>query len=236
MNFLTAHWYDLIMLNYVIPQDMVKEYLPRHCLVDIAGGETYASLILFEFADTRVAGIKWPGHTTFSEINLRLYVKRLDEDEDEVKRGVVFVQELVPKRLIALIANTFYGEPYRYTPIKRAVNPLKTGREIAYHWSNAYYLHIHSSDNWYAPAHDSHEAFIIEHYWGYTPIGDKTNEYAVKHPKWEVCQASIITSGIDFERMYGRKWAFLNETNPTSTFVAKGSPVSVSSKKILRSF
>ncbi|MEM8530463.1 MAG: DUF2071 domain-containing protein [Chloroflexota bacterium] len=231
MNFLTAQWYDLIMINYAIPQELVEAYVPHHCLIDIDSGETYASLVLFEFADTKVAGIKWPGHITFSEINLRLYVKRIDGNE--VRRGVVFVQELVPKRLIALIANTFYAEPYHYTPIKRAVNPLKVGREIAYHWSNTHYLHIHSSDDWYTPAQDSHEAFIIEHYWGYTPIGNKTNEYAVTHPRWEVCDASIITSGIHFEGMYGKKWAFLNDTTPTSTFVAKGSCVSVSSKRTL---
>ncbi|NOK59935.1 MAG: DUF2071 domain-containing protein [Chloroflexi bacterium AL-W] len=232
MKFLTAHWYDLIMINYAIPPDLVEKYLPRHCMVDVEGEETYASLVLFEFSNTKVAGIKWPGYTTFSEINLRLYVQRIDGDE--VRRGVVFVQELVPKRLIALIAHTFYAEPYRYAPIKRAVNTLKTGRELAYHWSNAYHLHIHSSDNWYTPAQNSHEAFIINHYWGYTPIGNKTNEYAVNHPQWDVCDAAMLASGVDFEAMYGSTWSFLNHTIPTSTFVAKGSDVSVSSKRILR--
>ena len=54
-----------------------------------------------------VLGVPWPGYRNFPEINLRFYVRRGDE------RGVVFVREFVPQRLVAWLARVFYNEPYR---------------------------------------------------------------------------------------------------------------------------
>ncbi len=51
-----------------------------------------------------------PGHTRFDEINLRYYVKRTVGDE--VRRGVVFVREIVPRRAVAIVANRLYNENY----------------------------------------------------------------------------------------------------------------------------
>ena len=52
-------------------------------------------------------GIPLPFHRNFEEVNLRFYVRSVE------KRGVVFVQELVPKRAVAFLANALYNEHYR---------------------------------------------------------------------------------------------------------------------------
>ena len=60
-------------------------------------------------------GISWPGYRNFPEWNLRFYVTEGD------RRGVCFVREFVPKRLIAWIARWIYNEPYRSAPMKMNV-------------------------------------------------------------------------------------------------------------------
>ena len=45
-------------------------------------------------------------HSNFEEVNLRFYVRR--QEGSEVRRGVVFIREMVPRRAIAFVARTFY--------------------------------------------------------------------------------------------------------------------------------
>jgi hypothetical protein len=67
----------------------------------------FVSMVMFDFLQTRVQGVRWPGCVNFPEINLRFYVRHAGQ------RGVCFVRELVPRRLIAWIARTIYNEPYQ---------------------------------------------------------------------------------------------------------------------------
>jgi uncharacterized protein YqjF (DUF2071 family) len=54
------------------------------------------SVVGFRFLDTRVLGVRVPWHSHFDEVNLRFYVRRRLPD-GELRRGVVFVRELVPR-------------------------------------------------------------------------------------------------------------------------------------------
>ena len=72
------------------------------------------------------------------------------------------------------------------------------------------------------------EEFIFERYFGFTKLAnDKTQEYQISHPKW--CTNKILTAQIncDFDSMYGKSFAFLNQQNPDSIVLAEGSSVSV---------
>jgi hypothetical protein len=78
------------------------------------------------------------------------------------------------------------------------------------------------------PEADSHGEFIIEHYWGYTKRGsDRTDEYKVEHPKWELFDAVNPEISVDFGETYGKEFAFLSDQKPYSVLLAKGSEVSV---------
>ena len=83
---------------------------PAGTELDFHDGQTFLSVVGFLFLDTRVIGLPIPLHRNFEEVNLRFYVRR--KSADEWRRGVVFVRELVPRRAIAFVARTFYGEPY----------------------------------------------------------------------------------------------------------------------------
>ena len=77
------------------------------------------------------------------------------------------------------------------------------------------------------PRAGSEEEFITEHYWGYTKQRDgSTIEYAVEHPPWRVWPATSVQYDCDVEAIYGQSFVpYLRE--PTSVFVADGSPVVV---------
>lgn len=224
-KFLTARWQDLIMANYEIAPEILQSRVPAGTALDFHNGKCYASLVAFMFLDTRVLGIPVPFHINFEEVNLRFYVRR--ETENEVRRGVCFVKEIVPRLAIATVARVFYGEPYEAWRMSHS----KTENELSYAWwkvGSTNRIKVRIGKNAGVPAENSHGEFIIEHYWGYTKRGaGRTDEYKVEHPKWELFEIKDYEIEADFGRLYGEEFAFLNDAKPASIFMAKGSEVSV---------
>jgi hypothetical protein len=76
------------------------------------------------------------------------------------------------------------------------------------------------------------EAFIFEHYFGYTRVNEhKTLEYGINHPSWKINQVIDHSIDCDFEQMYGSDFAFLNAQQPDNVILAEGSNVSVKWKR-----
>jgi len=121
-RFLKARWTNLLMLNYEVDAEILKPYLPAYTVIDVWQGKALVSMVGFLFEDTSVLGIKWPFHINFEEVNLRFYVRHFDGKE--WKRGAVFVSEIVPKYLIATIANKLYKEHYSALPMRHSIIPV----------------------------------------------------------------------------------------------------------------
>ena len=224
-KFLTAKWLDLVMANYSIEPSLLSESVPQGTDLDFWNGECYASLVAFKFFDTKVLGVPIPFHKNFLEVNLRFYVKR--EIENETKRGVVFVKEIVPRRAIALVARYAYDEPYETWKMWH----LESEGKLSYGWSKRNCenrITVEIGKNLGVPESDSHGEFIIEHYWGYTKRGlHRTDEYKVEHPKWELFDVNNARINVDFGKTYGEKYAFLSQRDPKSILLAKGSEIAV---------
>ncbi|MDH3491914.1 MAG: DUF2071 domain-containing protein [Acidobacteriota bacterium] len=231
-RFLTARWEDLIMANYAVDPSLIEELLPKGTEIDLFDGKCYVSLVAFRFVDTRVLGIPFPFHKDFEEVNLRFYVTR--DTGEEIRRGVVFVKEIVPKPLITFVARTLYGEPYETW----SMSHNKTASGLTYKWSDknsSNRLHIETGDNLGVPKAGSLEEFIIEHYWGYTKRGNRrTDEYRVAHPKWELFDINYVELDVDFEKCYGKRFGFMKDTEPDSILLAKGSEIEVFKGEKLR--
>jgi uncharacterized protein len=120
--FLTANWRYLAMLNYVVDPQLITPLVPAGTEIDFENGETFLSVVGFLFLDTRLLGLPIPLHRDFEEVNLRFYVRR--KSADTWRRGVVFIRELVPRRAIALVARTFYGENYIAVPMRYEIEHL----------------------------------------------------------------------------------------------------------------
>ncbi|HZH34640.1 MAG TPA: DUF2071 domain-containing protein [Pyrinomonadaceae bacterium] len=224
-KFLTARWQDLIMANYLVSPEILQNLVPCGTELDFWEGECYASLVAFKFIDTAVLGFRVPFHINFEEINLRFYVRR--EIAGETRRGVVFVKEIVPRRAICFVANALYGEKYEAW----RTGHKQTETSLAYFWSKGgcnNQIAVKFGENSGVPETDSHGEFIIEHYWGYTKRGtNRTDEYKVEHPKWELKAVKNAEIAVDFGATYGREFAFLNKEEPRSILLAEGSPISV---------
>src|SRR5437868_12171774 len=96
--FLTARWSNVFLATYAVPDDLLLPRLPPGLVLDRRAGQAFVSLVAFDFIDTRVFGIPWPGYRSFPEVNLRFYVRCGEQ------RGVVFIRELVSPRLVAWLA------------------------------------------------------------------------------------------------------------------------------------
>lgn len=213
------------MANYEVAPELLTDSVPNGTSLDFHNGKCFVSLVAFMFLDTRVLGIPVPFHINFEEVNLRFYVKR--ETPDETKRGVVFIKEIVPRFAIATVARVFYGEPYEAWRMSHA----KMENDLSYAWWKAdcaNQVKIEIGENTGVPLENSQGEFIIEHYWGYTKrVGNRTDEYKVEHPKWELFDVKNYEIKCDFGRLYGERFAHLSNEKPHSIFMAKGSEVAV---------
>ncbi len=234
-TFLTAEWNNLIMANYTIDPAILLPYLPTKTVLDFYNGETYVSLIGFMFEEVRLKGFKIPFHVNFEEVNLRFYVKYFDNDQ--WKRGAVFIKEIVPKPMISFVANTLYHEKYSTKRMKHFYSQTNDEIHLGYHWKhNNKWNKIEATTNTNLQPMEkgSQEEFIAEHYFGYSKYNHSTTfEYTVQHPSWKIYSVKNYLIDCAFEGIYGNQFSFLQDTLPDSIFVAKGSPISILGKRKL---
>ena len=157
------------MLNYVVDPRLITPLVPAETEIDFENGETFLSVVGFLFLDTRLLGLPIPLHRDFEEVNLRFYVRR--KSADTWRRGVVFIRELVPRRAIAVVARTFYGENYVAVPMKHEIEHLDENLKVEYSWRRGRKwesLKMTATGEAQPIPAGSHAEFITEHYWGYT--------------------------------------------------------------------
>lgn len=258
--FLTARWTDLALLNFVVPVEVISRIAPVGTEPDLHDGVAYISIVGFRFDRVRVWGVPIPGHTAFDEVNLRYYVKHTVGDE--VRRGVVFIREIVPRRAVALVANWLYNENYVTCPMRSAIHkrgatlavgdtaayawrtkvpvPCREGREegsiaigIPHRWNR---IAARVATPLALPPAESLDEFIVEHYWGYVRGRDgQTREYRVAHPPWRVARADEVTWDCDLAANYPAPFAEYLASPPASAILAEGSAVQVFSGRQLAS-
>jgi uncharacterized protein YqjF (DUF2071 family) len=230
--FLTAEWRHLVMLNYAVEPALLRPFVPSGTELDSWQGTTFVSLVGFLFADTRVLGVPIPWHRTFEEVNLRFYVRR--SVAGEVRRAVTFIREVVPRSMIARVARLAYNEPYQVLPMRHQFGALSADgvpRTVEYEWrlsSGWAGMSVQSTGAGRVAEAGSLEEFITEHYWGYTRQRDgSTVEYQVAHPRWRVWPVLAPRVTGDMAALYGKDFATLLSSPPTSAFLADGSAVTV---------
>jgi uncharacterized protein YqjF (DUF2071 family) len=222
------------MLNYVVDPRIILPLVPPGTEIDYENRETFVSVVGFLFLDTRLLGLPVPLHRDFEEVNLRFYVRR--KSADTWRRGVVFVREFVPKRAIALIARSFYGEPYLAVPMKHNIEHVDLRLKVEYSWRRGTKwesLKMSASGESQNIPTGSHAEFITEHYWGYTSVRAGCSEYRVQHPRWRIWNADSFEFSADVVALYGEQFAETLAAPPRSAFIADGSAVSVERKEIL---
>lgn len=229
---MTAEWRNLIFANYAIDRRVLEPLVPYGTELDEFEGVCYGSLVGFYFQKVKMLGqISVPFHREFEEFNLRFYVRR--KTATGWKRGVVFVKEIVPKMAITLVARTLYGEPYATHPMRHSWQTNGAKQQISYEWKVGpawNYIRVNADSGGHALIPNSEEAFITEHYWGYTGRGaGRTSEYEVVHPQWNIHPVTDYDIHCDVPTLYGATFAPFFEQAPHSVFLADGSAVAIKS-------
>ena len=230
--FLTARWENLVLLNFECPRGVLEPLVPRGTELDTWRDVDLISLVGFRFVNTRVKGVGFPCHRTFEEVNLRFYVRRRHTD-GSLRRAVVFIKELVPRRAIAAVARLIYNEPYSRVAMDHQISlDQDSGGSVAYSWVHRgleYGLQARVAGAATPLVPGSEAEFITEHHWGYTKQrGGGTSEYRVDHPSWLVWDATESSyESPPTATLYGPRLSEVLGAEPTSAFVAVGSEVSV---------
>ena len=229
--FLSARWEKLCLVTYAVDPARLEPLLHPELELDMRDGKAFVSLVAFDFLDTRVLGVPWPGYRNFPEVNLRFYVRHGD------KRGVVFIREYVPKRLIAWLARGLYNEPYRAAPMRANWNETDSGSAIRHQLEydgQTHSLAMHLGSEVSTPPEDSTAHFFKEHSWGFGQSrGGTLLRYEVWHPIWETRPVTSLELNWDFGSVYGPEWADLNDCEPFHTAFALGSEIRVYPKTLL---
>jgi len=227
--FLTAEWRWLAMLNYEVDPALLRDLVPDGTTLDRWNDKVFLSLVGFRFLDTKILGVPIPFHRNFDEVNLRFYVRR--EPCAEVRRGVVFIREIVPRLAIATVARMVYNENYVSFPMSHRLLESPNQRDVEYGWCTKHgqcKITLTAPGEPAVPPADSEEQFVTEHYWGYVKQRDgATVEYRVEHPPWKVWRAELSNFVGETEHLYGRELGAVLKGSPSSAFLAEGSPVIV---------
>ncbi len=244
--FLTAKWHHLAMLNYAVDPVILEPLVPAGTKLDLWHGQAYVSVVGFRFLDTRVLGLPIPFHRDFEEVNLRFYVRR--RVDDQWRRGVVFVKELVPRAAIAWVARALFNENYQAVPMSFRMEAFPGGpipesgpadpRSVCYSWrfqGRENRLRILVDDRLPVRAcrrdpiePGSQTEFITEHYFGYSRQKDGgTLEYRVYHPRWRTWPVREARLECDVSSLYGEAFKSCLCEVPASAILADGSEVTV---------
>ncbi len=225
--FLTARWSSLCLFNFAVDRALIAPRLPRGFTPDLWQGQAYVSIVAFQFLDTRVLGVRWPGFVNFPEINLRTYVVAPDG-----RRGVVFEREYVPSRLVGLIARAAYNEPYSAAAMSMDVHLQSNTITARYTMAKAATTGVIEVSADAAPQSPSPEGSLEhhfkEHQWGFgVTRGGRTLVYEVRHPAWRTHRVTESRCEIDWAALYSPRWACMNGRCADSVVFAEGSRVEV---------
>jgi len=228
--FLSAEWRYLIFLNYVVDPSLLLSFVPPGTTLGSFQGKTYLSLVGFRFCKTKLWGkVAVPFHGEFEEVNLRFYVHR--EMDSELRRGVVFIKEIVPKPAIALTARWAYGENYVSLLMQHKVVRADNSIDAEYSWrqdNSRFRLFASSQSVPLLPTPGSLEQYITEHYWGYSRQKSGSSlEYQAKHIPWPVSVAKHAVFEGPTEKLCGPEFAEVLRQPPVSAYIARGSFVEV---------
>ena len=232
--FLKANWDNIIMANYEINPEILTPFLPNGVDLDLYNEKCFVSLVGFMFKNTKLFNVPIPYFGNFEEINLRFYVKRTEEN-NIIKRGVVFINETIPYPIVAWVANKLYNEHYTVVPTKHEIIIEKSSKKVKFEWllnKKWNSILVISSSTSEKMKQNSLESFIYEHYFGYTKTADnKTEEYQLQHPSWKISEVLDYQIDCDFEAMYGKSFSVLNQTEPEAVFITDGSAVGIEWKR-----
>jgi uncharacterized protein len=221
---LSAEWRDLVMISYEVDPVLLVQYVPSGTSLDFHGGRALVSIVGLRLLNTRVAGVPVPFHQDLEQVNFRFYVWR--QTSNQLRRGVVFIREIVPTASMTLGARLFFNEQYVAAPMRHQVMGDEQG-SASYEWQSGHRWNRVSARPQGPPgpaAANSLESFIKDRPWGYARQRDgSTLEYYMEHPAWDFWPAQDPVLDCEVGDQFGRQFVTTLLQPPASAFIAVGS-------------
>lgn len=177
---LTAEWRDLVMLSYEIDPLLLVRYVPAGTSLDFHGGRALVTMTGGRALNLRVAGLPLPMPQGIARLDLRVPVWR--QVGREVRRGVVFIKEIVPRAGVTLGPWFHFNEHFLTAPVRHQT-AAAAHAWAAYEWRESSRWHrvsIRRRGRAAAPVSGSVEAFVTDRPWVYSRRRDgSTLEYRI---------------------------------------------------------
>jgi uncharacterized protein YqjF (DUF2071 family) len=221
--FMTARWSNPIVLTFHAPRELLRRVVHDRLELDEWDHHPHVSLVAFDFQDTRIKGRRVPGYVNFTQLNLRTYVRQGD------RRGVTYIREHVPSRVIALLARLKFNEPYHTLDIHSHTAGAGGALTVEHRWRHHradQFIRVTATQTSERPPDASSLDRFTQYRWGFgVNRSGEVIPYRVEHPDWAFRSIRSLDHVIDFAGLYGSDWAFLSEDQPVHAALAVGSAV-----------
>ena len=203
---LNTRWEHLIMATYEIDTEVIEEYVPQGFELDLFEGRALVSVVAFRFWKTRFFGVPMPFYNDFPEINLRIYVKGMHQGV--MRRGVVFIKEIIPHHVPALIARHIFRENFHVDPVELNRYGEAELREVHYTWGDGNELGGVVTDEPKGWQKGTEEEFVGDNFWAFKKRDEnRTYAFKVDHEAWKMAPLENVKINIDLEVLYDEKIA-----------------------------
>lgn len=229
--FLTASWRHLVVASFAAPAAALRPHLPPHVELDLWNGQPLVSLLGLVFRDVRVLGVPMPGYRTFPDVNFRFYARHRAAG-GQWTPGVVFVKEIVPRRIVAWLARFLFNEKFVAHPMRYEIRQPSGGpHSVRYQWrahDRWHHLMAEYEGTARPVAEGSLEHFVLERRRGFvTRRNGRLLTYAIDRTPWRAWTPLRFEVQVDGGALYGPAFAEVLGDRALSVVIAEGSRVAV---------
>src|SRR5690606_5342830 len=122
---IASEFRKVALLNYIVPSEVIEQYLPKHTKPDLYNGKCFISLVGFQVKKLKVSDVKVPLIKDFDEIDLQIYVKRFDGAR--WIKGVVVISRIFDQPGAATLTNSLFKTNYISLPASSEVKETEEG-------------------------------------------------------------------------------------------------------------
>ena len=224
---IASEFRKVALLNYIVPSEVIEQYLPKHTKPDLFNGKYFISLLGFQVNKLKVNDLKVPLIRDFEEIDLQIYVKHFDGAK--WVKGIVVISRIFDVPGAATLTNTIFKTNYTSLPTTGEITETEKSLQVTYSWKfdEKDQKFSVTGNNLATPYEKNTEAaFILDRPFGFVKVGEEqTFKYSIHHASWHLYTVEEYAVDVDFSRQFDPKLNLLNNMIPHSVILTEGSTV-----------